>query len=475
MKRIAQIIFVTLICLYNTVLAQTAVTNKLNIFLKKEIEVIGIPGVAVAVLKDNKVLFLKSYGYANLDHSVPVTNQTIFPLASVDKQIIATCIMMLYEQGRLNLEDPVSKYLDSVPSSWNNMQIKQLLTHTSGLPDEPLESRNGKGYDKYSSEDIYRHIIKQDLIHPTNERFLYSDAGYFLLQQIFEKASGQYYPHFITERIFKPLAMSQTGILNPTEIVRGRSVSYYRNSEAKLLINNFRQISVGPHFGDIGTTIEDFIKYEQAITENRLLKKETYQLMWTPATVKGNRQVSQFQDEADLFDANASYGFGWELDSFHGYRAVYHSGFTGNSITRFPDHGVTVLLLTNLTYRPIFNPNALARKIAYYYLPQPKLPIGKMGKINSIGPEKLLEQLLLDKPESSLFETSYYQRLLPASLNYKRTINRYGKMQTIKQLQTFKEGEKIVETFEVAYQNGKLLYEVTRNAGNQIMYITVKK
>lgn len=471
MRYIFYIVFITLLCLSSKIFAQNIVTAKVDSFLKREIGAIGIPGGAVAVLKDNKVVFLKGYGYANLDHSVPVTNQTVFPLASVDKQIIATCIMMLYEQEQLSLEDPVSKYLDAVPPSWSNVKIKQLLSHTSGLPDEPLENRDGKGYDRYSSEDIYTHIIKQEIIHPTDEKFLYSDAGYFLLQQIFEKASRQYYPDFIKERIFKPLAMVHTGILNPTEIVKGRTVSYYRNTEAKLLINNLRQISVGPHFGDIGTTIEDFIKYEQAITNNRLLKKETYQLMWTPARVKGNRRVSQFEDEANLFDANASYGYGWELDSLLGYRVVYHSGFTGNSIYRIPDQSLTVLLLTNLTYRPIFNPNALARKIACFYLPQSKHKTEKKNATHAIRPEQLLEQLLLDKPDSTLFEPPYYQKLLPALFNYKRVINRYGKMQSIRQLLALKE----VETFEVFYQNGRLLYEVTKNAKNQIRYITIKK
>lgn len=102
--------------------------------------------------------------------------------------------------------------------------------------------------------------------------------------------------------------MSQTGILNPTGIVKGRTVSYYRNAVGKLLNNNFCQISVGPHFDVIGTTIENFIKYEQAIANGLLLKKNTYQMVWSPARVSEGRKVSQFEDEADLFNANASYG-----------------------------------------------------------------------------------------------------------------------------------------------------------------------
>ena len=113
-------------CLYTPSLAQP-VDEKLDAFIRNEMKLKGIPGLSFAVVKDNKVVQMKSFGYANLDHLVPVTNQTVFPIASVDKQLIATCIMSLYEKGKLHFEDPVSKYLDSIPSSWKDMQMGVLI------------------------------------------------------------------------------------------------------------------------------------------------------------------------------------------------------------------------------------------------------------------------------------------------------------------------------------------------------------
>lgn len=460
--------------LHTTSLAQS-VDGKLDAFIRNEMKLKSIPGLAFAVVKDNKVVHMKSYGYANLDHLVPVTNQTIFPIASVDKQLIATCIMSLHENVKLHLEDPVSKYLDSIPSSWKDMQIHHLMSHTSGLPDEPLEYRNGKGYDRYTSEDIYRYLIKQELAHTTGEKFHYSDAGFFLLQQIFEKASGLYYPDFVRDSIFKPLGMKHTLILDPMEIVKGRSVSYYRNSEGKLLINTFRQISVGPHYGDIGTSIEDFVKYNRAIDENKFLKKQSYQLMWTPAILNDRRKVSQLVDEADLFNAAASYGLGWELDSFEGRKVVYHAGFTGTSITKFPELGLTVILLTNLTYRPLFSPNALAKQIATFYLPALKNRELPATQDNPDSPEKIMSLLRQTRPDNTLFEPSFYQIMLPALVNYQRIIARYGNAKEIRNLYIIKENGKTVQTIEAVYPVGSLLYHVTKNAKGQIDFISIER
>lgn len=456
--------------------AQKLPADPVDDFVKLEMKLKGIPGLAFAVIKNNEVVKMNAFGYANLDHSTPTTTKTVFPIASIDKQLIAACIMMLQEQGKLNIEEHVSKYLDSLPASWKDMKIRQLLSHTSGLPDDPIEYYQGKGFDRYTSKDIYSHIIKQDLTHPSGEKFLYSDSGFFLLQQIFERASGLYYPTFIQDRIFSPLQMQNTRILEPTEIVSGRTVSYYRDSGSKLYINVYRQISMGPHFSDIGTTIEDFVGYDLAINSNKFLKKETYDLMWTPATVNGGRTVSQLEDENDLFYANASYGLGWELGEFRGQRVVYHSGFTGTSITKFPEQELTVLVLTNLTYRPVFNPNALARNIASFYLTpktDQKDPIAGETPIVSI--DTILEQLKLGKPDKSLFEEKFYSSLLKALSTYSRKIAQFKNMGKAKFEDSTLSDKGMVQTFRVDYQNGSLFYHLTFNNENLITLISIEQ
>ncbi|GAA4383107.1 serine hydrolase domain-containing protein [Hymenobacter koreensis] len=439
--------------------AQTGRAERVEAFVEKEMKQKGIPGLVFAVIKNNEVIQMKAYGYASLDHAVPVTTKTVFPLASIDKQIIATCIMMLHEQSKLSLEDPVYKYLDSIPASWKNVKIKHLLSHTSGLGDDPLENVNGRGFDRYTSENIYKYIRKQELINPVSQQFLYSDAGFFILQRIFEKASGYYYPDFINENIFVPLGMSKTRILNPVEVVEGRSVSYYKSKEGRILINNFRQISMGPHFGDIGTTIEDMVKYDVAINNNKLLKRKTYQLMWTPATVKDNRVVSSLVDERTLFNADASYGYGWELGRFRGRNVVYHSGFTGTSITKFPDDKLSVLLLTNLTYRPVFSPNAFAKQIASFYLGEETNSSSMINKpCDDSSVTSILMQLEEGKPDGSLFETHFFQKLTLALTDYKRKISYYGGVNNIECVYTVREKSGVRHTFMVDFKNGTLFY-----------------
>lgn len=453
--------------------AQPDSLDKVNMMIEQEMEMKGIPGLSYAVIKNDKVIKMGALGYANLDHNIPTSNLTVFPIASIDKQIIATCIMMLQEEGTLNIEDHVTKYLDSTPDSWKDMKIKHLLSHTSGLPDEPIEYYKGKGYDRYSSEDIYNHIIKQDIAHATGEKFLYSDSGFFLLQRIFEKASGFYYPTFIKENIFQPLGMENTRILVPTEIVAGRTVSYYRESKEKLHVNAYRQINLGPHFGDVGTTIEDFVKYDLALNTNKLLKKETYDLMWTPATVTGGRIVSQLIDENDLFNSMASYGYGWELGEYQGHRTVYHSGFTGTSIVKFPELELTVLLLTNLTYRPIFSPNALAKKIASFYLEDRSVMNNNEMTMTNIP--TILEQLKNQKPDSSFFGKQFYPALLKALPNYNRKIEAFKELFQINYEYSTSNKDSYTQTYRANYRNGTLLYHVTFNFENLITLISIEQ
>lgn len=443
--------------------------------IKEEMNLKGIPGLAFAVLKDNKILRTGTLGYANLDHMVPVTNKTVFPIASIDKQLIATCILRQQEQGKLSIDNLIINYLDSTPISWKNIRIRHLLNHSSGLPDDPLPHLPDKGYDRYSTEDIYNHIIQQETIYPTGERFLYSDAGYFLLQKIFEKATNYYYPDYIRDSIFHVLKMKNTIILDPTEIVPNRSVSYYRNATGKLLINNLRQISMGSYFSDIGTTIDDFIKYDQSINLLRLLKAQTYQSMWTPSLLDSGRLISHIVDDRDIFNAADSYGLGWEVGDYKGYRVVYHSGFTGVSITKFPDLGLSVLVLANLTYPAIYSPNSLAKKIANFYLPYQDTISGDTVGSQVMSPNAVLDLLNQVRPNSDSFESSFYKQLLPALANYQRTMKHLGERKEITLVDIDKTNSIIIQTFKVNFSKGSIIYHVSWSGRNKISFISLDK
>lgn len=181
---------------------------------------------------------------------------------------------MLLERGKLLLTDNISKYLDSVPPSWNKIQIRHLLSHTSGLPDEVTEYFKGRILIYYSTGELLDYIKKQELQFQPGSGFIYSDAGFVLLQLIVEKVSKQTYGDFLQKNILQPLGMSETITLNPQQIIKHRATSYYRNKERKMFANNFRHVDAGPLYNDIGSNIDDFIKYDNAINSLKLLKKK---------------------------------------------------------------------------------------------------------------------------------------------------------------------------------------------------------
>ncbi len=152
---------------------------KVDAYILEKMQQYQIPGIAISVLKNNVVIKETTFGVSNLDHEVPVTNKTVFPIASMDKQITATCIMMLYEQNKIKLTNTIGLYLDSVPTSWSQIQVRHLLSHTSGLPDEVAENFSDRSLIYYTTEEILGNIKRQKLQFKPGDKWLYSDADFF--------------------------------------------------------------------------------------------------------------------------------------------------------------------------------------------------------------------------------------------------------------------------------------------------------
>ena len=129
-----------------SVFAQDAATTKVDEFIKAEMEKQKIPGVSLAVVKDGKPLIVKGYGFANLEHQVPVKPETVFQSGSVGKQFTATAVMMLVEEGKINLDEKIGKYLGEVPETWANITVRHLLSHTGGMTDYPTDFDFRKDY-----------------------------------------------------------------------------------------------------------------------------------------------------------------------------------------------------------------------------------------------------------------------------------------------------------------------------------------
>lgn len=461
--------------------AQPAVSKKVDSFIHGKMVQYQIPGIAVAIIKNNVVIKKSIFGFSNLDNKTPVSNHTVFPIASIDKQITASCIMMLYEKGKIKLTDSINSFIDSVPETWNKIQVRHLLSHTSGLPDNVAESYQGRNLINYTTAEILDFIKKQPLEFKPGERFIYSDAGFVLLQLIVEKISGMSYGDFLDKNVLQPLGMQRTQTLNPTQIVQQRATSYYKNRAGKILVNTWRQIDFGPLYNDIGTTIDDFIKYDIAINTQRLLSKETYEMMWSPFVLNSGRTSSNIIDEQNLFYANASYGYGWGIEKYNEHRIIYHGGFTGTSIMKFPGDNLTVILFSNLTDQSGFNPDVMARHIASFYIPvssfnysnkatDPDLP-------TTLFVKSQISKLSAGIVDNEAFTNTFLPVLNPAISAFKERAQLLGAFESLQYLDSKKDvkQKQTITFYKANYKNGVLYFEVSVTEDGKIDFITVER
>jgi D-alanyl-D-alanine carboxypeptidase len=316
--------------------ATLAQADKLDDYIRAQMKSRQIPGLALAVVKNGEAVEMKGYGVASIEFAAPVSPDTVFELASITKQFTATSIMLLAEEGKLGLDDKISKHLVNTPETWKDITVRHLLTHTSGLPGlgREFKSATSGGFKlDYSTATLFDAATKDALDFAPGERFQYSDAGYFLLGMLIEKANGKKYREFLAERIFRPLGMTATTVLDQWEIVKQRAPGYTLRNGRLARIRRDEQVEL-PSTHGVLSTVKDLPKWDAALYTEKLLKKTSLEQMWTPAKLNNG--------------SNTSYGFGWYISTVRGHRVLFHTGVTGTEIYRLPDDKLTVVVLTNL-------------------------------------------------------------------------------------------------------------------------------
>ncbi len=331
-------------------------SEKVDVYVKQQMDEKHIPGLSLAVVRNGTIIFAKGYGMANMELSVPATVKTNYPILSITKTFTATAIMMLVEENKISLEDPISKHLDSVSPAGKSVTIRQLLSHTSGIMDygdRPYVA----GEELYDGtlQDYKKWVASFPLVSSPGERWDYIGVGFFLLGRLIEKISGKTYEEFMRQRIFIPLRMNDTRIDNLGELIPNRSGGYswqngvYRNNPGKKLA----AFIAG---GGITTTVVDMAKWDAALYTDKLLKRSTWEQMWTNAKLNNGQIV------------NGS-GLGFGLTPFRGHKRVGHTGGgSGYStgMSRFVNEKLTVILLTNINH-PDFNVREMTNEIASFY------------------------------------------------------------------------------------------------------------
>jgi len=314
-----------------------------------------VPGLTIAVVKDGKVVKAEGYGFANVEHQVPAKRETVYQTGSVGKQFTSMAVMLLLEDGKLKLDELISTYLPDVPKAWKDVTVRHLLTHTSGIKDitGSLDLHRD-----YTEDELLKKLSSATLDFPAGTNWRYSNTAYAVLGILVSKVAGKFYGDFLKERVFTPLEMNTAQIINEADIIPNRAAGYHF---VKGHLKN--QDWVSPTFnstadGSLYVTIDDMIKWEAALTAGKLLKKESYDAMWTPVKTKDGKEHG--------------YGFGWSLGERNGHKRIHHGGawqgFT-TYIDRYPEDKLTVIVLANLA-PPQSKPGVIAEGIAALQVPE---------------------------------------------------------------------------------------------------------
>ena len=304
------------------------------------------PGASVLVLRDGVPVLRKAYGLADRERRIAATPATNYRLASVTKQFTAAAILLLVEEGRMTLDDNVRRWLPSLPASADAINVRHLLTHSSGLIDyEDVMPSDFSG--QLHDADVLHLLESQDRTYfPPGTGYRYSNSGYALLALMVERVSGQSFADFLRSRIFQPLGMAHTlAFVEGGSAIADRAYGYSESSGVWIRTD---QSTTSAVLGDGGiySSIDDLTKWDAALYDDRLLNERSRRLMFTPHVVT---------DDPDI-----RYGFGWRITG----ETLWHSGESigfRNVIVRYPQRRLTVIVLSN---RDDPEPYATAKAIA---------------------------------------------------------------------------------------------------------------
>ena len=343
--------------LFSALNAQTnASQDAAGTYVREEMQRQHIPGLALLVSRGGKTVRAEGFGLANVELQVAVKPETVFQSGSVGKQFTATAVMMLVEDGRVGLDDPLTKYFPDAPASWKEVTVRQLLSHTGGFGDYPDKFDFRKDW---TEAELLTLVEGIPLAYPPGTKWDYSNLGFLTLGILIHRVTGEFYGDFLQQRIFQPLGMRTTRIISEADIVPNRAAGYrlvkgeLKNQEwVAPMVNTTAD-------GSLYFSILDLAKWDAALYTEKLLTRSSFDQMWTPVKLKNG------QPNKD------GYGFGWFIGERHGHRVISHDGaWQGfkTAIARYVDDQLTVVVLANLAEA---DPGTIAEHVADIYLSDP--------------------------------------------------------------------------------------------------------
>jgi CubicO group peptidase (beta-lactamase class C family) len=395
---------------------------------------------------------------------VPVTKETVFEIGSVSKQITAAAIMLLVEEGKINPDEKISKYLPATPEAWKNVSVRNLLTHTSGIKSYTVLS----GFEltkRLTRDEFIKLLGAQPLDFETGARYQYSNSGYNLLGFIVEAVSGKSYWDFVRARIFKPLGMERSADRDPKYIIPNRATGY--EWENGSLVGRDYDLTDVFSAGAIVSTVEDLAKWDAALRGDTFLKKESKAQMWTPAILNDGKPYP--------------YGFGFRLSEIRGHKIIGHSGQTagfGANISRYVDDDLTVIALTNLG--EIGMGTLIANGIAKIYIPAISLKALKAQPEPDAGVSKTISSALRERLENKL-NPEYLTDELIKSLSTERAktnnarINSFGAIKNLVFVGAETSGSARIYRYKAETPRRIFLWRFTINETGKISEMTLEE
>ena len=443
--RSSHLFFLAAIACASAAQAQSAAIQRADSLIRAELARQQIPGLAVAIIRGDSTLLAKGYGFANVEHRVPVTAQTMFQSGSVGKQFTSAAVMLLVEAGKLKLEDPITKFFPDGPPGWKDITVRHLLTHTSGIPDYTTDAMDYRR--DYTEEQLARMAYELKPEFPAGSRWNYSNTGYALLGFIVHKADGRFYGDVLAEHVFKQLGMRSARVISEEDIVPNRAAGYVlSNGQLK------NQEWVSPTLnttadGALYVSLDDMIAWDRGLRAGRVLTADSWRTINDPVRLRsGNRYP---------------YGFGWSVDSIGGQAHIGHGGSWQGfraQIERYLGDNLTVIVLANLAQADV---GGIARNIAATF--NPALARSTPRPIADTEPAQTdkLKSVLAATARGALTPEDFaYVRagFFPgAAQRYTQLLKNAGNVQRVVVMERYTLGDDRMSSYEVHFDNGVFL------------------
>ena len=341
----------SLICLiifFISGVANAQQQHEIDLFILKQMEDQKIASLSIGIIENGKIVKEKGYGFANLELKIPASQNTVYKLGSLSKQMVAAGIMTLIQAKKINLTDTITQFFKDAPITWNKITIRHLLTHTSGL------ERESPGFQPFliqSDAIVIKASYKDSLVFATGTKWRYSNLGFFILADIIRQISGKSFSQFMKEEIFSKYGLNVTQPTSPTMLVPDRADGYIIYAKDSI-VNATDYVAFRPS-GAFLSSITDMLKWEMLMQDAKLLTKENWQGMWTDLV----------KIDADNLQTEY-YGYGWRVTTYKNQPLVFHSGSSlgfQSIYYRFPLDKTAFIILSNSNHT---NTTLIAKGIA---------------------------------------------------------------------------------------------------------------